>query len=91
MNNFIFTKITSPFKNEFKGEVEYIELPTISGIIGILPNHMPFISALKTGVLKLRIQGGEVLQFEVNGGFVRFVGNKCLMSIKNIKKLDKTA
>ena len=42
MKNTILIKISTPFKNEFKGEVSYIEVPSISGIIGIVMMSLTF-------------------------------------------------
>lgn len=90
MKDLISVKISTPFKNEFKGKASYIELPTISGIIGIMPHHIPTISALKEGVIKIKTQE-EMLEFKINEGFVRFSSNACNISIKDIKSLQKNA
>lgn len=92
MSKFIITKIITPLKNEFKGEVLSIELPTIGGIIGILPGHMPLISALQDGIIKLKSPDGKVFRFEIkHGGFVKFNANVCIITIKSIKPLEKIA
>ena len=87
----IFTKITTPFKHEFKGDLDYIEIPTISGVIGIYPNHMPLISAISEGTLKIHSSEGDTLEFQVKGGFIKLHKNNCVITIKSIKKLQKTA
>lgn len=91
MKDSISVKIFTPFKNEFKGKAIYVELPTISGIIGILPNHIPTISALKNGMVKIKTPEGEIFNFEVNEGFVRFHNNACNISIKEVKLVQKNA
>jgi F-type H+-transporting ATPase subunit epsilon len=91
MTNSIFIKIITPLKTEFKGDVSYIEIPSIAGIIGIYANHIPLISALSNGIIKLHSLSGETHQFEINGGFLRLKENKCVISIKSTYKLNKTA
>ena len=91
MKNTILMKISTPFKHEFKGEVSYIEVPTISGMIGIMPNHMPMISALSEGILKITCADNTVLKFEVKDGFLKFNRNACNIAIKSIAKLEKIA
>ena len=90
MKDSISVKISTPFKNEFKGQAYYIELPTISGIIGVMPNHIPIISALKNGIIKIKT-AEKTFDFEITDGFVRFYNNTCSVSIKDAKSIQKTA
>lgn len=91
MENSILTKIITPLKTEFKGEVSYIEVPTIAGVIGVYPNHIPLITALTSGVIKLRTSQNEVIEFGVKDGFLRLSQNRCNISIKSVVKIKKTA
>jgi F-type H+-transporting ATPase subunit epsilon len=91
MENTIFIKIITPTKTEFKGEVSYIEVPTIAGVIGIYQGHIPIISALAKGEIKLRTSANELVEFSIQDGFVRFSQNKCNITIKSIVKLKKIA
>jgi F-type H+-transporting ATPase subunit epsilon len=91
MSDLISMKIATPFRNEFKGEVSYIEVPTIAGVIGILPGHIPYISALKEGVIKLKVNNKNVLFQIGEGGFLRFNKDVCIITIKSIKPIQKTA
>ena len=38
-------------------KVQQAVLPTLSGEIGILPNHIPILTGLETGVVRLKIDG----------------------------------
>jgi len=49
--------------------VDEVTLPGIDGELGVLPNHTPLISQLKTGILTYR-QGSEKRSVHVSGGFV---------------------
>lgn len=92
MTTFISARIITPFKNEFKGDVSYIEIPTIGGILGILPGHMPIIAAISDGIIKLTLAGKESISFQVtNGGFLKFNNDTCIVTVKFAQLIQKTA
>ena len=66
-------------------------MPSISGIIGILPNHMPIIAALSEGILKLHCTDGQIVEYAVKDGFLKFNKNACNIAIKSIKSNEKIA
>jgi F-type H+-transporting ATPase subunit epsilon len=49
-------------------EVEYVTLPSVEGIYGILADHAPMVGALKAGVVHYR-SGGRTEVIAVTGGF----------------------
>lgn len=49
--------------------VDSVTLPTTSGVITVLPNHTPLISALGLGVVRAKA-GGKEFPFEIQGGFM---------------------
>ena len=49
------------------GEVSSVTLPTESGEITVLPLHIPLISRLKTGQIKV-VKGGETFALAVSSG-----------------------
>lgn len=65
----IFLEIVTPEKVLFQGEVEEILVPGSEGELGILPDHIPLISTLKPGELKIKKEGNWDY-FAVLGGFV---------------------
>ena len=75
----ISLKISTPFKSEFRGEVSYIEAPSIEGMIGILPGHIPLISGLKNGNIVLTLSDGSKKSFAVTSGMLRFSNNSCFI------------
>ena len=48
-------------------DIESVSIPTKSGIIGILPGHVPLLSALNSGVLSIVLKNGEKQVFAVSG------------------------
>jgi F-type H+-transporting ATPase subunit epsilon len=51
----------------FEGDVDIVVAPGVDGEMGILPHHMPVLTTLNTGVLKVRRQGREEV-FAISGG-----------------------
>lgn len=62
-------EIVTPERRVLNETVDSVTVPAASGEIGILPNHAPLISALKSGVLSYA-KGGATERMVVSGGFV---------------------
>jgi F-type H+-transporting ATPase subunit epsilon len=68
MANTITLEIVTPDKMVLKEEVDYVGAPGINGEFGVLPNHIPFLSALGIGSLYYKLNGKKFFVF-VAGGF----------------------
>ncbi|HSR88979.1 MAG TPA: F0F1 ATP synthase subunit epsilon [Candidatus Udaeobacter sp.] len=66
-------KIVTPEKVIYENEISQVSVPTMSGEITILPNHIPLISVLKAGELKIKDKTGEH-NLAVSGGFLEVRG-----------------
>ncbi|HKL13100.1 MAG TPA: F0F1 ATP synthase subunit epsilon [Halanaerobiales bacterium] len=55
----ILLEIITPKETVYKEEVDGVEAPAVDGLIGILPRHAPLITALKTGVIRAKIDNKE--------------------------------
>ncbi len=62
-------KIITPEKLILEEMVESVTLPTTEGEIGILPDHVPLIAALKSGDI-VAFANGEHVPIAVVGGFI---------------------
>ncbi len=49
----MFLKISSPSKVIYEGEIKQITIPTETGQITILPNHIPLVTTLKPGLVSV--------------------------------------
>ena len=67
-------KIVTPEKVIYENEISQITISTMSGEITVLPGHIPLISALKGGELKIKDKDGEH-HIAVSGGFLEVRGN----------------
>ncbi len=75
MANKIHLEIITPEKLALRAEVDEVVLPGLTGELGVLPDHEPLMTQLKTGVLTYR-QGGSQHKLHVSGGFAEVLGEK---------------
>lgn len=60
--------LVSPARELFSGQVDHVIAPGCEGEFGVLPNHAPFMSTLRSGRLRI-IDGDVVHRYFVHGGF----------------------
>ncbi|MDQ7031854.1 MAG: F0F1 ATP synthase subunit epsilon [Desulfonauticus sp.] len=68
-------EIVTPDRMLLSEEVEYVGAPGIEGEFGVLPNHIPFLSALGIGSLYYK-QNNKTYYVFVAGGFVEVSKDK---------------
>ena len=85
-------EIVNPEKSFLSKEnVTEVVVPAFEGEIGILKDHIPIISFLKPGIIKVFI-GSEEENYFVEDGIVEFKDNSLSIltsSIFNLKDIDK--
>jgi len=62
-------EIVSQDRRVFSGDVDMVIAPGADGVMGILPDHMPLLSTLKVGELKVR-RGADEEVYAVSGGVI---------------------
>lgn len=67
-------EIVTPEKKVLSESVDSVTIPTASGEVGILQNHAPLISSLRSGILSYT-RGGAVERMVIAGGFVEVSQN----------------
>jgi F-type H+-transporting ATPase subunit epsilon len=67
--------------------VDYVGAPGLLGEFGILPNHIPFLSALGVGSLMYKTSGKNHFVF-VAGGFAEISNNKVTVLAEVAEKPD---
>ena len=60
--------LVSPEREVFNGLVDQVDAPGVEGDFGVLPEHAPFMTALREGAVTV-IDGGSRRVFTVRGGF----------------------
>lgn len=71
-------KITTHEKTVFDADVDEIYSKGTQGEFGILPGHIPFMSALDIGVTKVVVNGKPEF-FTTMGGIFQLAGNEALI------------
>ena len=61
--------LITPEKVVYTGEADSVSIPTATGQIQVLQNHMPLVSILSAGELKI-MRDGEVTYLAVSAGYV---------------------
>jgi F-type H+-transporting ATPase subunit epsilon len=74
----IHFKIITPEKIVYEDDVEAIYAQGLAGSFGILPNHIPFMSALSIGVAKIE-KNSETVNFSIIGGALQFKNNEAII------------
>ena len=67
-------EIVTPEKKVLSEAVDSVTIPTASGEVGILQNHAPLISSLRSGILSYT-RGSATERMVVAGGFVEVSQN----------------
>ncbi len=68
-------RVIAPDKVVWDGEVEEVILPSTTGQMGILSNHAPLLTALDTGVMRVR-PGKDWQNIAIMGGFAEVEDNQ---------------
>jgi F-type H+-transporting ATPase subunit epsilon len=68
-------EVITPERLVLSEQVDEVVAPGLGGELGILPDHTPLISQLKTGVLSYR-KGSENRRMHVSGGFVEVASDR---------------
>ena len=60
--------LVSPEREVFSGLVDQVDAPGVEGDFGVLPDHAPFMTALREGLVTV-YNGGSTTRYDVKGGF----------------------
>ena len=61
--------LVSPARELFSGPVDHVIAPGAEGEFGVLPNHAPFMTTLKNGLVRVLRSGESDMRIFVRGGF----------------------
>jgi F-type H+-transporting ATPase subunit epsilon len=86
MNTMQMTLVT-PEATFFTGEASMVEAPGTLGDFGALPGHMPFISTLKPGVVRIHSENDRILRIFVSGGIAEVRHADCTILAERVVDL----
>jgi len=85
-------EIISPEKIIFSETAKLVKIPSYEGDMSILINHIPIITFLRPGIVKIEKRDGNFEEFFVQNGTIEFFENNLILlssSVENIKNLSK--
>jgi F-type H+-transporting ATPase subunit epsilon len=68
-------EIVTPEARVYSDTIDTVVIPTVDGEIGILPGHIPLLTQVEHGELRVT-KGATTLFLAVGGGFVQVSGDK---------------
>lgn len=68
-------EIVTPTGRTYADDVDYVLIPASEGEMGVYPEHVPLMTKILPGELKL-LKGSEELRLAVGEGFVEVTGDR---------------
>ena len=81
-------RVVAPDKTVWDSEAEEVILPSTTGQLGILSGHAPLLSALDTGVMRVR-PGKDWVAIALMGGFAEVENNEVTIRVNGAERGDK--
>ncbi len=83
-------KIVTPEKTVLEEVIYQITLPIEGGDVTILPNHMPYIGAVKPGEIIIRKEiNADEMSLATSGGFVEFHDNTLIVLADTAERAEE--
>jgi len=83
-------QVITPDRTAFAAEVAGVVLPGVVGQFGVLPDHAPFFSILKIGVMKvIHEHPGKTETMTVAGGFADVRGNEVVVLTQSAERAEE--
>jgi len=80
-------EVVTPHRTVLVEDVESVTLPGIEGELGILPEHIPLLTTLDTGIMSFKSSSGKTQAIAVHWGYAQVEGN----SVRVLAELAETA
>ena len=81
-------RVVAPDKTVWDSEAEEIILPSTTGQLGILSGHAPLLTALDTGVMRVR-PGKDWVAIALMGGFAEVENDQVTILVNGAERGDK--
>ncbi len=86
-------EIVTPEAKVYSDTVDSVVIPTVEGEIGVLPGHIPLLTQVNDGELRVT-KGMETQNLVVSGGFAQIEGDRVRVLAENAiseAKIDENA
>ena len=81
-------EVVTPEKQVVNEMVQIVMAPGSLGEFGVLTGHTPFLTTLKTGIVRYTDAGGTERYVFVNGGFAEALPNKVTILAESAEKRE---
>ncbi len=71
----------------FEDTVEYVNLPTGFGSLGVMAKHAPMLCAIEKGVVRCR-KDGETIRIRVGSGVASVENNEATLLVSDGERLE---
>ncbi len=88
-NKTIKFEIATPERVVLKQDILQVTVPTTSGDITILPEHMPLVSVLKPGVIEVKQTDDQIEIMSVSGGFIEVMKDKIVILADTAERAEE--
>ena len=78
-NKTIKFEIVTPERVVLSQEILQITVPTTSGEITVLPDHIPLVSVIRPGVVELKLADNSSEIISISGGFLEVMQDKVVI------------
>jgi F-type H+-transporting ATPase subunit epsilon len=82
-------EIVTPERVVLKQEALQVTVPTTSGEITILPDHIPLVSVLQSGVIEVKRADNVVEIMSVSGGFIEVLKDKIVILADTAERAEE--
>jgi F-type H+-transporting ATPase subunit epsilon len=80
----VVTVYTAKSKLFDKVQAKSVYVPSISGDMQILNNHIPVIVALRPGMIILEKESGDKIKIKADSGYIQFANNELVAVIEKL-------
>ena len=88
-NKTIQFEIVTPERVVLKQEILQATVPTASGEITILPDHIPLVSILEPGVIEVKRADNVIEIMAVSGGFIEVMKDKIVILADTAERAEE--
>ena len=88
MSNDFFVEIITPTNQIDMGNADYLRLPGLDGLFGVMKNHASALVSL--GVGEIKIQNSDNVEYlATSGGVLDFKNNKAQLLLESVEKASE--
>lgn len=80
--------IVTPQREAYRQDVNMVSVPTVNGTVGILPKHIPLVSVLVEGEIKITA-GGKDTFLAIGGGFMQVTKKEIVILVSRAVHADE--